>query len=351
MKNQLLRQIERDLKLKRFINEAECDYNQRIIYSVGAAWVQTLLFGSSYKDIQRKDEYQSVDIMYVQSYLAKVLEAYLQCFDINLDWLDEDYEFDIVKKARILSSEIIQATLYNENLAEIQSRRLVPLVPRYIKYGEGLYLFKGDRDAERNLCAVGASLWKVDEVIKYEIEYRPINENAFEYYRSIVTKFPWRQKKITGEYLMFHLGNKTALLNSWKPVDIEKLPPGIHLLKLASEYNGGYLLVKKDEDVYSIVDLDPWYIENGEIYRIMYALNAWYKSPTVFKYDHKGEYIILKSHKPLPKSEKKMLMAASWPYRTYKDQYYRIVPEFLWEIITKRLNELGIILIKQGEST
>jgi hypothetical protein len=32
----------------------ECEYNQRLIYSAGAAWVKTLVYGHSYADNNNK---------------------------------------------------------------------------------------------------------------------------------------------------------------------------------------------------------------------------------------------------------------------------------------------------------
>ena len=38
MQNRLIQTIVSDLKVNRFTEESECEFNQRLIYSAGAAW-------------------------------------------------------------------------------------------------------------------------------------------------------------------------------------------------------------------------------------------------------------------------------------------------------------------------
>lgn len=345
MKRNLLRKIEADLGLMRFASETDCDYNQRVIYSVAAAWAKTLIWGKSYSD-QESTAYQSVDIMYVQSQLSKVLEAYFNCFEINLDWMDEEAENG--DRASLLASEIISASIRNQNIAEIHSRRLSPLLPRYIKYADDLFLLRGNNQGEKDLFAVGASVWKKAKVGQYDTEFWPIAVNADVYYEMIDTEFQWRREKLTSEYYVFQLESNMAFSKSWKMVEPDQLSEGIHLLKLASEYNGGYVLIKKLEHGYKIISLDPWYIETGEVYRFIYTLKAKNQTPVEFRYQRHKDYILLKSYCPLPNAEKQLLLDTSWPYRTYKDLYYRIIPLFLWNVVEKQLCELGVKLIEQG---
>ena len=86
MINEVCRKIGCDLNISKYEKETDNEYTQRVIFSASSMWVRTLIYGNNVED--NSEAYP--DIMYVQSRLAKVINAYLDCMEVNLDWLTED---------------------------------------------------------------------------------------------------------------------------------------------------------------------------------------------------------------------------------------------------------------------
>lgn len=346
MKDKLIKTLASDLKVNRFIDESECEYNQRLIYSAGAAWTKTLVYGHSYADNKLSNNFINTDIMYIKTHLSKVLEAYLKCFDINLDWIESTSESDYEGHARALASQIIKEVLYTYNLAQILDRRITSVQTSFYKYSDHLYLVRGNVVNEKNVYSVGVAQWKKkDNVIDYMTERKIINVAAKDYYWIMDEEFDWKESQLNGRYLIFKVGSKGAYSRCWKPIEINEIPQGISIVRLSNEYNGGYILVKKNKDKLYIAELDPWYNRQKEIYRILYALNYKNSTPAEFKVKKKDDYYILRCMAGLPTYEDRIITCCSWPYRTFNNKYLRIVPEFLWKIVEKHMNELGIKLV------
>jgi len=284
----------------------------------------------------------------VETHLAKVLEAFLRCFEVNIDWMGDNFNSGIEAFSSSLAGEIIQETLYTQNMAEINSRRIIPIGKHCLKYDYNLYLIRGIVTDEKNLISVGVAQWKNTESYNEYIEDLPIiNVPAKDYYDVINNEFEWKQRTLTGEYLIFDLGAKGAYSKCWKPVTIEEIPKGISMLKLSNEFNGGYVLVKNVDEHLRIVELDPWYIKHKEIYRILYALNYENNTQAEFKVKHYIDFSVLKCSGAMPETETRLLMECSWPYRTFEDKYTRIIPKFLWKLVDHSLQNLGIKLVVQ----
>lgn len=348
MKDTLKKALANDMNICRFTSERECEYNQRLIYSAGAAWAKALVYGHSYADIESNKKYIHSDIMYVKTHLAKVLEAYLKSFDIKTGWLDGNGIINIEEKARALAGQIVREALYTYNLAQIQSRRLTPLQMQYYKYGEKLYLVRGEKTMDRNTYSVGTSQWVKDkDVSEYKVDKRIIDVKSDVYYQIMDSEFAWKEADLKSEYLVFEVGSKGTYSKCWKPIDFRNLSQGISILRLANEYHGGYILVKKDEDDLRMAVLDPWYIEEREIYRILYALNYKNNTPAEFRAEKKEEFYILRYSAAIPNYEDRIITCCSWPYDKYNYNYSKVVPDFLWETVENTILDLGIRIIYQ----
>lgn len=348
MKDELRKVLADDMNVYRFTYETEREYNQRLIYSAGAAWAKAFVYGHSYADNKGNENYVNTDIMYVETHLSKVLKAYLNCFDIKDDWLETDGTVDVDEKARALAGHIVKEVLYTYNLAEIHSRRLSPLETQYFKYGKELYLVRGERQLSRTTYSVGVAQWVKDIDIKeYKVCRKIVDVKGEDYYQIMNSEFAWKNADLQSEYLIFETGSKGAYSKYWKPVDLDDITQQISILKLANEYNGGYLLVKRYKNELQIVELDPWYIEEREIYRILYALNYKNNTPAEFQTIKKDGFYILQFSGAIPKYEDRIIKCCSWPYKTYDDKYSKIVPGFLWGIVENTISDLGIKIIYQ----
>ncbi len=348
MKEKLRNTLACDMNIFKFADETEREYNQRLIYSAGAAWTKTLVFGNSYTDKEENKSYINVDIMYIQTHLSKVLEAFLKCFDIDMNWIEVEGKENIEEKAMALAGQIVQEVIYTYNLAQIQSRRVVTLKTKCFKHGKDLYLVRGETPRNKTTFSVGVAQWlKSNEIVGFEVAKKIVDVKGEDYYQIIDSTFPWRRVELKSEYLIFETGSSKPYSKCWKPVDFDNLPKGISILKLADEYNGGYVLVKNTTNDLQMVELDPWYKEEMEIYRILYALNYKNQTPALFHVYRKKDFYILRCRGAVPNHEDRIIRCCSWPYKSYKNKYFRIIPEFLWCIVEKAISELGIKIIYQ----
>ncbi|MGF7060874.1 hypothetical protein [Brassicibacter mesophilus] len=346
MKDKLIKTLARDLKINQFTDESECEYNQRLIYSAGAAWAKTLVYGRSYADSKLSDSFINTDIMYIETHLSKVLEAYLLCFDINHDWIDSTSTSGYEGRARALASQIIKEVVYTYNLVQILSRRITTVQTSFYKYTDNLYLIRGNVLNENNVYSVGVAQWKKDDNLEdYMTDRKIINVAGKDYCKIMDKEFDWKESDLNGNYLIFKLGSKDAYSKCWKPIGLNEIPQGISIIRLANEYNGGYILVKNNKGKLHIAELDPWYIEQKEIYRILYALNYENGTPAEFKVRKKEDYYILRCRGGFPTYEDRIITCCSWPYMTFNNKYLRIIPNFLWEVVEKQINKLGIKLV------
>lgn len=348
MKIELKNKIANDLNIHKFHLETEEEYNQRLIFSTSAIWAKTLLYGNSINDSNNTKKYINVDKRYVSYYLSKVIEAYLNIMTIKIDWIitDEDNNNSIENKARILTRYIIEELINTYNIADIGGGRLTLPPRKQIYYGENACQILGDISHDGSLVSVGSSQWElnINQNIYDENKWF-INIHVKEYYQFINDSFKWKLKKLPSEYTIFKLGCTHSYSKCWMPIKFEELPNGISILKIEDKFEVGYILIKKYEDKIMISEIDPWYKENKEIYRILLALNYKNKTPAIFNVKDNGDYKILYIRTGIPNYEKRIIISCSWPYGKYNNEYIRIIPYDLWGIVEKKLNFLGVTII------
>jgi hypothetical protein len=348
MRDELKKDMSEKMNIRRFINETECEFNQRLIYSAGAAWVKTLVYGYSYTNSNLDCEFVNNDIMYIESHLSKVIEAYLKCFDINIDWIEKNDICGDVEKSRAMASQIIKDTINTYSVAQVMSRRITPIKKKLYKYGENLYLVRGEVPMDKTIYSVGAVQWIVaDNIDNYELDKKIVSIPVKNYYEIIDKEFIWKEKKLHSDFLIFRTGSKGSYSKCWRSIEVSDIPQGINILKLDSTFSGGYILVKKNNNKLLVSELDPWYIEEKEIYRILYTLNYKKNSPAEFKVIKREEHYILRYSSAIPNYENRIISSCSWPYVTYDDKYSKIVPDFLWGVVKNLLRDLEIKIIYQ----
>ena len=340
MKNRLRTKIASDMNIRPFQDEPDCNFNQRLIFSAGSAWAKTLVYGRSYADVKNEYDFVNTDIMYIQSHLAKVIEGYLEIFDISREWLGGEINIDM--QASALASQILKDVLYAFNIAEINSRRITPIKPELYKYHDK-FLVRGEWPSGKTVYSVGAAQWICTaDLVAYKEDRRVIDVEGRCYYNLIEHQVEWHEEALNSNYLMFFEGEKRGYSKSWKPIVASDIPCKVVMLKLADECNGGYFLARKGNDGIEVLTLDPWYIEEKEIYRILYAINYHNGTPTEFHVKQYTDFYELKFSSALPKYEDRIIKSCSWPYGTFDSKYVRIVPRCLWGVAENVLTFLGI---------
>nr|WP_300849328.1 hypothetical protein [uncultured Acetatifactor sp.] len=342
MIEELMRQMSRDLNIFRYEDERLIEYSQRLIYSGLASWVRSLLCGNSISDLTGNVDEKFPDILYVQSNLTKVAEAFLKSFDIDDTWIEEE---NGRSKASLLAGEVIQKMIYLDEIAEINHRLLAPVPVRNYSYKGWTHCY-GNDSFDRKCMTLGLSQWVNKEIEGAEEKKRIICIKGKDYIDYIITRFEWNNAHLQGEYELFKVGSNYRYSKSWIPFNNQKLHDGLYLLRDAHNFEPGYTLLRKDGNIFSTSFLNPWYVESREIYRIMYALNLYNGTPTKFRIKDKGDYFVLFYPSRLPEEENKMLFSLSWPYSSYQGKFARIFPKQVMGFVIEEIENIGAYISK-----
>lgn len=337
MIEELKKQMSVDLNIFRYRNELTKEYNQRLIYSGLASWVRTLICGNPISDLPGNGDEKFPDIMYVQSNLTKVAEAFLKSFDIDDTWIGGE---EGKNKASLLASEIVQRMIYLNEIVKINSRQLAPVPVKSYLYKGWTHCY-GNDTFDRKCMTLGLSQWVNKEIEGAKEKKRIICIKGKDYIEHIITHFEWNNAHLHGGYELFRVGSERRYSKSWVPFDNQKLHDGLYLLKDARSFEPGYTLVKKDRGKLSTSFLDSWYVESREVYRIMYALNLYNGTPAKFRIKDMGDYFILFYPSRLPEEENKLFFSLSWPYNSYQDKFARIFPKQVLELVREEIENIG----------
>lgn len=339
MINEVCRKIGCDLNITKFKNETENEYTQRVIFSASSMWVRMLIYGKSVEDFGNVYP----DIMYVQTRLAKVINGYLECMEVNLDWITvNDAGGKIEMK---LASAIITEMLETYNIGEVNERQLCHVPYNHFSYGNWVQI-RGNDSYASDIYSIGVSQWKKKEVdAEYEIESKIIDQKGENYVGHLRNNSTWKTVSDILNFNIFQVGLERGYSKCWKPYINSKVKDGFYLIKEQSEFNGGYSLLEKKNGILQIATIEPWYIETREIYRIMYALNYENGTPAKFRLRVHEDYIILALTSALPDYENRIILSLSWPYRDFSDKYVRIISNKNLDTIEKLILDLGAELV------
>ncbi|MFT5872268.1 MAG: hypothetical protein ACI8WT_001198 [Clostridium sp.] len=352
MSNILIEQLCFDLNISKFNTETEEEYGSRLIYSALVSWARVQVLGKSYTDIYNFNdeelEYHNVDIMHIQSRLAQVAYGMLNAIPHNSKW---NKNTDLENCSNELSSSIVNELIFCYELSKLNNRRLTPSPKRIATFTNNQLVLGGTAWEGKNLYSVGIGRWLVASAIP--IDYKDIMNlskyPAIEYCKILKNNAVWQVNELNGIYQIFKLGSNSWYSKSWVDLNSNKIPIGLSLLK-NMETDGGYFLVKNDDDGVLSAKLDKWYYDEKEIYRIMYSLNSNNKTPAIFKAENYDDHILLKCESGLPNAEMRILLMSSWPQTTYDDVFRRIIPQFLWGNVEKCLNDLGVTIQFENEN-
>lgn len=342
MIEELKRQMSCDLNIFRYENELSIEYNQRLIYSGLASWVRSLICGNSISDLTENVDQKFPDIMYVQSNLTKIAEAFLKSFDIDDTWIEEE---DGQSKPSLLAHEVIQEMIYLNEIAEINHRLLAPVPVKNYSYKGWTHCY-GNDTFDRKCMTLGLSQWSNKKTEGAEEKKRIICIKGMDYIEYMITCFEWNNAHLQGEYELFKVGSEHRYSKAWILFGNQRLHDGLYLLREAHNFEPGYALLRKDGNKLSTCSLDPWYAESREVYRIMYALNLFNGTPAKFRIRDMGDYFVLFYPSGLPEEESKLLFSLSWPYRNYKDKFARIFPKQVRELVIEEIESIGAYICK-----
>lgn len=348
MNEDIVKKISSDLNINRYNNESNEKYGNRLIYTALATWARTLVLGKSYTDLADEAKYadisyHNIDIMHIQVRLTQIAYGMLMSMPHSEDWISN---IGIQDQCSQLASNIIEKLIFCYEISKLNdARRLTNSPIRYANFTNNQLVLGGEqwKISDKKLISVGLGRWI--QKTKYPENYREIfnipDYSPNIYYNTLLKSAFWKENKLNSQYKIFKIGTNFFYYKAWQDLNISELPQGISLLK-NTEVNEGYIIVNRDNNGISTARLDKWYYDENEIYRIMYVLDSYNETPAVFKAKTYDNYVILHCHSRLPNPEMRILLMSSWPERSYNDDFYRIIPKFLWSEIEDMLTNLGI---------
>jgi len=340
--NQLIADMQNQMNIKRFTKESTIAFNRRIVYSAAAAWVKELTNGKSYTSIIGGKNNQGVDFIHVKYHLSKVLSALCSCIEIGSGWNKSTSQEIFVNG--FASYVLRKGVECPHNLVYIEDGHHIMESPsRLIQIGNH-FLLRGNATKSSDFFYVGFCQWsraKSDYIIDDKIN--PAFTSVDMLYSSFFTDIKWKETVLKGRYSYYVPGKDNLLKLSWSAYsDKRPLSDGVYLFY--DNQSRSYFMIKQENNRLMTASLDSWYIKNEEIYRIQYSLD--YKNNTcrsVFAtfYD---EFVILKLVNKLPLWELNLVIAASWPLKTYDDEWERIIPIELWDSVKLLIEGLGLLI-------
>lgn len=346
MNNLLKQQLSADLNISKFSIETEEEYGNRLIYSALVAWARVQVLGRSYTDINSEADteldYHNADVMHIQTRLSQVAYGVLNAIPHRSEWI-KNSDFEICSNE--LSNVIVKHLIFCYELSKVNNRRLTTSPIKTINFISNQLLVGGTKWKGEKLYSVGIGRWVTNSVVPVDFQdaFNIPKYSAIEYYKALKTNAIWQENDLDGIYQILKINNAGWYSNTWVDFNKATIPTGVSLLK-NMETDGGYFLIKNDVEGILSAKLDKWYYDEKEIYRIIYSLRAFNKTPAIFKAKNNKDHILLHCNSRLPNPEMRILLMSSWPQNVYEDRFKRIIPEFLWDDIEKCLNDLGIII-------
>jgi len=346
--NFLISRISTDLNINKYDNETDEEYGNRLIYTALAVWARTLVLGESYSDLDNETEkktvyYHNVDRMHIQSRLSQIAYGMLMTIPHCKTWVGDS---SIEEQSNHVASKIIESLIFCYELSQLNDVRRITNSPNKIANFKNNRLILGGQKWQedgKTIISVGLGRWipVAGGCENYKEIFNLPNYTPDEYYNILIDSALWKESSLDGQYKVFKMGTGLFYNKAWVDLNISKLPRGMYLLKKI-DIDGGFLLLKKEREKIYTARLDRWYYDKKEIYRIMYVLDKHNNTPATFKAKIYDDCVLLHCHSPLPNSEMRILLMASWPKRYCDDIYYRVIPRFIWNEVKMVLTNLGI---------
>lgn len=342
------RQIAFDLNIQQFQSESEHEYGHRLLYSALAAWARVQVLGKSFMDasVQTADEldYHAVDILHIRNRLAQVAYGLLHVLSYDQEWVKN---LSIDEASGRLAGSITEMLLFCRELSRLNNRLITVSPWRKADFNDNQLIMGGTEWKGKQLYSVGIGRWLPRKQAK--VNYKEIAGipacSLQEYYSSMLNDVAWEKGSLPEAFNIFKTGSNRWYAKAWiasSSSQALKIPQGISLMQRLGT-DGGYFMVKREGSDIRIANLDKWYNEEKELYRMMYMLDSRNHSCAVFKVKRCSDHVILHCHSALPNAETRLLLLSSWPYRSFDDKYRRIIPVHLWPSVESWLIELGIL--------
>lgn len=336
--NDLIYEINSDLKIKKLADEDDTSFKARITYSAMSFWVRRCTFDSlGDKGISSK---------HITSRCSEVLENIVESYPEIKDWFfinKNNINYPIIKiRKRLIASSEIKYINFNKELRESKYQELELMEGKLLRgYCEnkgliisGLGYFKDISDIQDEELVLALNFYYIDRI------------SAKEKLQMKIENIEWQNRK-KSNIEVFNSRKRSILSNSFE--DNYNLNEGELSVYREGNYGYDYGFIKKEEGEYWFSPIGDYEREQKEVRRYQYALRDIYgnKEKARYKFIKGSNAYRLKLFSRLPNQEESILFLLGWPCKNIDDFCNLIFPREIWKLIEGIIKNLNINLIEE----
>jgi hypothetical protein len=336
---EIISQINKDLKIQRYSNEADTDYIARVIYSALSMWIRHSILDKDILIDSEKDH--GVSKIHILNRCSFFLKKMLSLFPECNNWFYPD-EIEgnpvVIVRDRLNNSGELLDIGYETNLG----------LPKYEEsvIAMGLNVVRGlSNNGYTHITGLAqlkvTDIWPNTDMEEISNFYGMPNMDAQEVLQNYLYRIRWSHQNITSGQ-MFDRYSSKSFSNSWID-EIWLKDRDISLYKIGI-YDFGFIKFEGGE--YYLSQIDNYLIEKREVRRFMYGMKARVNNPVKASYRKHAEahLIELNLYNALPSLEKTLLLLLGWPKGNIKDYYNFLFDDAVWAFVTVVLERLHIKL-------
>lgn len=314
----ILNAMQKDLKLRSYLNEEEGHYQARIIYSAMSFWLKMITLDTSFDD-QRATS--TISKIHLTTRGTRILEEFLSIYPLAQAWYQPLNENN--PPIQTLVTRLVECG----QLLDIEKNYHIGLpVYREIPIGNQLQYTEGLKGHFNHGYSSGLS-WLIYTphvtLTSYdELPYFFKTSDAVEYTDTFYDELRWQETTCKNDRQYFDVTCPNNLSACWKNTHNLKdgdVTLGRHYIEQIQGYS--YFAVKCMGDSIYTYPLAPYFKERFEVRRILYGLRAKANNPVKMKITRYStdDLFEIRLYSKLPKKEESILLALGWPKTNIDD--------------------------------
>jgi hypothetical protein len=344
LKNDLLYQIAKDLKIEKFRGEEQDEYTNRLVYSAIGCWLIHSLQDKDFMDNYNK---KGISKSYLTRKISKVVSEYVDIFPSFRTFLDGLSETDFVVSLREnfeRAGYIVHAGFDEYILTSPQ---------KVAKLSNNCFLLRNDFE-NTNFKTIGLASFAKDsnnsEVCNLDELFYLIKMDALNWTKKYIESLRWSNaEKLSDETQFFNAKSIKNFSECW-----ESIFPEDNEITLYKTNDWDYGFVKNTNAGKVGIKIPEWLIGQGtneseklfdnDVRRFMYGLKAMNNNRVKVLTFKKTECVEIKLFNALPTREGTVLQFLGWKKRSYLNDYNYIIPNEMVDTMRKLLEHLSIIM-------
>ena len=333
MRGEIIAAMAADMNIKKFNNETDLQFVQRVLYSATACWVKAAALDRNIGD-------ENVDTGVIKKHIyekvSKLLSAMLERYPETKYWFYMDDESEnpihIVRRRLVQNGDLINIGFDTNMITSSYATLPLGLETEQIV---GAF-FDG------NIFYSGISALR--KCSKQDVVYDAIT--AVDWFDDFCQTAWWENGRIRNDDIEYFNCTKNAknIHSCWQKDEVYFFQ-NIRLVRITInkamyEY---YLEKNKSGNIYHH-KIDPFLIEIKEHRKMMFALRKKAKAPLPARITMHSDHATLNLWAHLPYEMKTFLESYAWPSRNISDVLEWNFPLCLVDEIKQKLNNLGIII-------